>query len=225
VLHSITVDRRGDSKIAVKLRATSRSAIAPVLSAAAACEAGELLLFGSIGVRDSEPSSIRVSLDKRSQDTARAHVVARYIIVALLVFAVPAIGWTAFIRWSTAGELALLERVIADRRAFLTRVSTSRATGEGLAGRKLGTPAAVMILERLSDVLPDDTHLTELSLEGPRLRISGISSQAAELVALLERSGHFRNASFYAPTMRIPGTLTDRFSIEAMTVAQTEAKP
>jgi general secretion pathway protein L len=75
------------------------------------------------------------------------------------------------------------------------------------------------VLDELSALLPDNTYLTDLSLEAGRLRLTGVSANAAELVPLLEGSGHFKNAAFYAPTTRIVGGTTDRFSIEALLVA------
>lgn len=227
IFHATLVERQGDGKIGVRVRATSRSAIAPILSAAAACEAGEVVLTGSLGASAADVTTIRIPIGHNAEKGfERARAFARYAIVALLVIGVGVIAWTSFVRWSAANELALLERAIIDRRALLIRASAARAGGvDALADKRRGGPWAVEMLERLSEALPDDTHLTELSLEGNRVRISGISAQAAELVPLLEKSGHFRNAAFYAPTMRIPGTATDRFSIEAMLVDQAEAQP
>jgi hypothetical protein len=48
--------------------------------------------------------------------------------------------------------------------------------------------------------------------------MSGVSANVAGLVPLLEGSGYFKNASFYAPTTRMAGGNTDRFSIEAAVV-------
>ena len=229
VLHTTLVEHRSDGKLGVTVRATSRSAIEPALLIAAACDASEILLIGSdAGDQQRGAATIPVALGQQANArTERAHTIARYSIAALLIFAFCVIGWTTFIRWSTANELAALEQAIADRRALLIRASASRSVAEGaeLAEKKRQGPLVVVVLERLSELLPDDTYVTDLNLDGNRLRLSGVSRQAADLVLLLERSGHFRNASSYAPTMRIAGTSADRFSIEAVVVAQREAKP
>ena len=62
--------------------------------------------------------------------------------------------------------------------------------------------------------------MTDLSLDAGHLRITGVSANAAELVPLLEGSGYFKNAMFYAPTAKLTGGATDRFSIEAIVVPQ-----
>ena len=227
VLHATRIGNTADGKIDVSVRATSRAAVEPALSIATACEASQALIASS-GNTDGRPAPIPVFLGKgASARIEHARAAARYAIAALLVIGVCALGWTSFKRWSAAGDLAAIEQAIADRRASLLRAKSSHeATGTaGLHVRKLQGPLAVLMLEKLSHLLPDDTHLTDLSFEGERLRISGVSGQATELVPLLEKSGFFRNASFYAPTTRMAGKSADRFSIEAVIVARKEAQP
>jgi general secretion pathway protein L len=228
VVHATLIQDRSDGKIDVTVRATARSAIGPALSIATACEAGEIVLIGDTTDRDGPGgTTIPLSAGEAFAKIGRARAVARYAVIALLVSALGTIGWTTFTYWSVASDLAAVEQAIASKRAVLLRTSASRnAAGRGgIEARKLLGPVAVMVLEQLSELLPDDTYLTDMSLDGGRLRISGVSSQAAELVPLMEKSGHFRNASFYAPTTRIPGQLSDRFSIEAVVAPNLQAKP
>ena len=227
VLHAMRIGNRADGKIDVTVRATSRVAVEPALSIATACEASQALITSS-GDTEGRPAPIPVLLGTTANARIEnARSAARYAIVALLLVGVCALGWTSFKRWSAAGELAAIEQAIADRRALLLRAKSSHeATGTGgLQAKKLQGPLVVLMLERLSRLLPDDTYLTDLSFEGERLRISGVSGQATELVPLLEKSGFFRNASFYAPTTRMAGKSADRFSIEAVVLAPKEAKP
>lgn len=228
VLHTTRVRNRSDGKIDVTVWATSRAAVEPALSIATACEASQALLAspGNEDVHNAVPIPLFLGKDASAR-IQRARAAARYAIVALLVAGTCVLGWTTFARWSAAGDLAAIEQAIADRRALLLRASGSHdAAGRGgLLARRVQGPLAVLVLEKLSGVLPDDTHLTDLSLDGERLRFSGISGQAAELVPLLEKSGFFRNASFYAPTTRMAGQSADRFSIEAAIVSGRETKP
>jgi general secretion pathway protein L len=224
ILHTALVDDRGDGKIDVTVRATSRSAIEPVLSLASLCEASEVIVTSS-GERDR--AAIRVPLNEDALGSRkRGHAVARYAVLVLLLSGLCAIGWASFARWSMTSELAMLDQAITDRRALMMRTSASgdAAGRDGLEAKRLQTPLAVLVLEKLSELLPDDTYLTDLSVDGERLRITGVSGQAAELVPLLERAGHFRNAAFYAPTTRMSGRSSDRFSIEAVVNLQPEAK-
>ena len=128
------------------------------------------------------------------------------------------IGSSFFSRWSLESDSAALDEAIADRRAVLTRAADSRSGaggGDSVEARKQHAIVATGVIDALSKLLPDDTFLTDLSVDAARVRITGVSARAAELVPLLERSGQFSNATFYAPTTRMQGQATDRFSIEA----------
>lgn len=228
ILYTTQVKDRRDGRIHVTVRATSRSAIELALSIARACEASEVVVLDSAtsGEARNRPA-VAVPLGKEaSEKLDRARAVAQYALVVLLVTGLCAIAWTGFMRWSSASELAILDRALSDRRALLQQASLQRGgTGRGeLEARRLQGPIAVLVIERLSELLPDDTYVTGLNLDGERLRISGVSGQVAELVPLLEKSGHFRSASFYAPTTRMAGKATDRFSIEAVVHSQAKAK-
>lgn len=229
VLHATLIRDQKDGRIDVTVRATPRSAVEPALAAAVACGAGEVILVGDeTDARGPDMFAIPVSAGRESLEKIdRAHTVARYAIAALGVFTACLIGWTTFVHWSMSDEIAALDRSISDRRAVLQRASGARgdARDDGLEGRKQRTPVAVVVMDALSTLLPDDTYLTDMSLDAGRLRITGVSARATELVPLLEGSGHFKNASFYAPTTRMPGRSTDRFSIEAVVVPQTRVAP
>ena len=83
-----------------------------------------------------------------------------------------------------------------------------------LARRKNETPASVIVLEVLSQRLPDHTYVTELRIEGDKLRLTGVTREAPSLIGLLEQSQHFSSATFFAPTTREPSDSGDRFNIE-----------
>jgi general secretion pathway protein L len=84
-----------------------------------------------------------------------------------------------------------------------------------LERRKQTTPSSVMVLEALSQILPDHTFVTELHVEGDKLQVVGVTRDAPALIALIEQSQHFTRATFYAPTTRTPGDPGERFHIEA----------
>jgi general secretion pathway protein L len=83
-----------------------------------------------------------------------------------------------------------------------------------LERRKHDAPLTVLVLETLSKILPDNTYLTELRVEGNKLRLTGITHDAPSLIGLIEQSGRFTRASFFAPTKRTSSA--DHFNIEAI---------
>jgi general secretion pathway protein L len=229
VVHTTLIQDRDDGRLDVTVRATTRSAIAPALAAATACGAGEVVIAGKgLTERSAGAATIPVAVGPAGRcRTSPSHMIARYAIIALVLLAVGVLGSTTYVRWSLEADIAQLDEAIADRRAVLKRASDARtrADGSSLEAKKQKSVIAVTTLEALSSVLPDDTYLTDLTLDAGHLRITGLSARATELVPLLEGSGNFRNASFYAPMTRISGRSTDRFSIEAIVVPRMEGAP
>jgi general secretion pathway protein L len=76
-----------------------------------------------------------------------------------------------------------------------------------------------MILESVSQVLPDQTFVTEFQWDADKLRLIGITKDAAELVNLLEKSGLFTQATFFAPTVRTDSG--ERYHIQVIAQPQS----
>ncbi|MBR0871361.1 PilN domain-containing protein [Bradyrhizobium tropiciagri] len=76
------------------------------------------------------------------------------------------------------------------------------APAERARALKETSPVAVVVIEALARTLPETSYLTELNIDGETLRIVGLADDAPSLIAPLERSGHFKDAHFFAPTTR-----------------------
>ena len=100
-------------------------------------------------------------------------------------------------------------------------MATVDALRHRLAG-DVGAPAAarahagdtLQALATLTDLLPDDTFLSMLSLQHGRLRLEGQSAAATRLIGALSEEPHIRNPGFAAPVLRSDAG-TDVFAIEA----------
>jgi general secretion pathway protein L len=226
ILYSTLTKPQGDGRLDVSVRATPRSAIAPLLAVADACGAAEIIVVSDGEFAPGQrPAGILASIGpEKAKRYNRARLIARYAAIAVTALAVFVAGWTTFAGWSLAGDVAALDQAVAERRAILERSKNSaEATqNKGLEAKKRTSPTAVVLLEELSTILPDGTYLTDLSIEAGHLRMSGVSANAADLIPILEQSGHFKNASFYAPTTRSSSNSTDRFSIEANVISHTQ---
>jgi general secretion pathway protein L len=227
ILHSTRAEKRSDGMLDILVQATPCSPIRAELALAKALNAGEVLITAE-NQDGRTPERIRAPIGlHQEKTTTQARTIARAAIVAVLVSSVCTVGWTTYMRWSLSSDVAALDQAIADRRALIKRGLEADAAGQsrGLEAKKRLTPATVAVLDNLSSILPDGTYLTDLTLDAGRVRITGISSNAVELVPLLEKSGQFKNASFYAPTTRLGEGSSDRFSIEATLAPQGPVTP
>ncbi|MDI4235738.1 PilN domain-containing protein [Bradyrhizobium sp. Arg237L] len=110
-------------------------------------------------------------------------------------------------------RIAALQRQI---KGALPRQSIpSLAPPERAWALKETSPVAVIVVEALSRALPDNSHLTELNLDGATLRIVGFADDAPSLIAPLEQSGHLKDVHFFAPTTRGADGTRFMFHIEA----------
>ena len=131
---------------------------------------------------------------------------------------------------TVAATAVINARLDAQQDEIARQIATARGLGKArdanadsavaaereLERRKKGAPVIALTLENLSQILPDHTYLTELSVENNKLRLIGVSGDAPALIGLIERSGLFTRASFFAPTTRSPSESGERFHIEAV---------
>jgi general secretion pathway protein L len=81
-------------------------------------------------------------------------------------------------------------------------------------------PLRVAVFADLAHILPDGTWVTELTIEGNKLRLEGFSRSASDLIALFDRSNRFANAQFTAPLTREAQANVERFDL-ALDIKQT----
>lgn len=71
----------------------------------------------------------------------------------------------------------------------------------------------LQVLEELTRLLPDDTWLRQVELDGPDLRLFGESGDAAALVPLLESSPMLAEVGFRSPVTKDPRSGSERFQL------------
>ena len=206
-------------RIVVTVAASARAMIAPIVQALAGQRADSILV-STVGDGANARSAPIQILAQRAGAQERVRRLRRKLI-ALLVLAFAAAGAGAgaaiVVGDNLEAQRVELQRRIAMRRAELLsgRGSISDEALAALEARKRATPAGVIVLEALSQTLPDDTYLSELRIEGGKVQIAGFTRDAPALIRLIEQSRHFTRATFFAPTTRAPADERERFHIEA----------
>lgn len=118
--------------------------------------------------------------------------------------------------------VAGLEAVVDQRRAEARQVNQLREAltdaVEGanfLAVQRDRQPLMVVLLAELTGLLPDDTYLERFSFDDGQLNLTGQSSQAAQLVSLLQASERLRNPALAGSIQPDARTGKDRFTVTA----------
>ena len=99
--------------------------------------------------------------------------------------------------------------------ALRKRLAEGVAGVDALAAERAKIGNVLQVLAAVTDIVPDDTWLTDLSLHQGKLGINGQSPSAARLIPALATDPSFRNPAFAAPVTRAPDGHADFFAIRA----------
>jgi len=206
----------GADRVAVTVAATARAMVQPVIDALIAAGAD------AVAVTAAPPDAAPITvLEHRASGALDGARVRRALIAVLIVTGLLAgvsLSVAALAGMKLAGEQEDLTRRIVQRRMAIRAGTEAGAVAtplRALERRKHQTRSSVIVLEALSQVLPDHTYVTELRIEGDKLRLIGITRDAPSLIRLIEQSPNFTRATFFAPTTKGPSDPGERFHIEA----------
>ncbi len=208
-----------NERVELTLAAMSKHDIEPLVQLATGLGAASVAAFAMLPDGGSAPAKIKV-FDKSLRGAIGRVDVPRILRVVLLsagLAAAASLIVAAYIGSTLDAEQEQLQRRISQRRAAL-RLDPNAAGGSALsqlAKRKQMTPSSVMVLEALSQALPDSTYVTELRIEGDKVQVVGMTQDAPALIRLMERSPQFARATFFAPTTRAQNDPGERFHLEA----------
>lgn len=176
---------------------------------------------------DTTETPYEQTIDLSTQDRPRFRRLLTFIgcvaVLGLLTLAGP---FTSYL-----SERRLLTDAEADVAALRPQVDAARALDQQIAERLAiqsnntsgflfpNRPPVYAILENLTRTIPDHSYLTELSVEGTQINLSGFSAEPEMLVRALNDAPEFQNARF-------TGTLNNqaegnRFSIQLSVQEQT----
>jgi general secretion pathway protein L len=208
-----------NERIELTFAATSKHKAQPLVQFVDKFDAGSVTVLAETLVGET-PVKIKL-FDKSLRGAIGQNLdVPRILRIALLcsgLAAAASVVVAGYIGGTLQTEQQQLLRRISERRASL-RLDPNAAGASGLgllAKRKQSTPSSVMVLEAISQVLPDNTYVTELRIEGDKIQVVGITQDAPSLIRLIEQSPEFTRATFFAPTTRGQNDPGERFHIEA----------
>lgn len=204
-------------RMVVTVAATTLALIRPYVQVITDIGVRSIAVFTFLPEATSDAKPIKV-WEQKGQSAGKIGRTRRALVIILAIVGIATgIAFVADVgagTFLTAQQDELARQISGIRSA--ANVARGITTQHALEKRKHEAPSSVLVLETLSKILPDQTYVTELRLEGSRLRLTGITRDAPSLIGLIERSGQFSRASFFAPTTRSSSDTGDRFHIEAI---------
>jgi general secretion pathway protein L len=208
-----------NERVSLTVAATARSLVMPLVSAIAGLGADSIAVSTVAPGTQDGAAAIKV-FDQRVRGALELNRVRRALATGLLaagVLAAAAIIADVFAGNAIDARHADVTYRIGAQRAKL-RAGGDAVRDSALAAlerRRHETPSSVIVLEVLSQILPDHTYVTELRIQGDKMQVVGVTRDAPSLIRLIEQSQHFSRATFFAPTTRSPSESGEHFHIEA----------
>lgn len=213
----------GSGRIMITVAATAKAMVLPLLQAFSTLGARSVLLCTK--PPEAAPDGAPITVMQEAAGGMLGVRRVRRILVAVLALAlIGAAGATVAASFVNDGlrsrQDEIARRIVQVRKAAM---AARNDTGDpklvaerALAKRKNDSPSDVIALEILSQIFPDSTYVTELRIEADKLRVTGFTHDAPQLIRLIEQTKHFKHATFFAPITRSSSSSGDRFNIEAM---------
>lgn len=206
-----------EGQMSVRLVATSRDVFERSMARLTAARIKATVVGTSEDPLD-RPSAVNLL---RSDRAERRAVLRRKVVIGLVAIIVIGLGAGVLTGWQLYGlqsRAAALDTELGAARARIAAATAGTeltAARERLVAEKKGATPMVVLLDRLSSLIPANTYLSELSISDGEVQIAGFTQDAPALIGLLEASDVLSNVRFTAPTMRDPGATQDRFQITA----------
>lgn len=206
----------GPENITTMIAATTRKVALTYVQAVSGFHPAAIAVCTDVGERNAGRVKVFEQKARGHLDAARLSRALLAGLGAIAAAALISVVAATYMADSLGAQEDELARQISARRAAIRAGAdgSDRSPIAALERRKYETAASVIVIEALSQLLPDHTYVTELHLAGNKLQISGITSDAPSLIPLIEQSKHFTRATFYAPTTRAPSDPGERFHIE-----------
>jgi general secretion pathway protein L len=111
-------------------------------------------------------------------------------------------------------EIAAVKPQVTEVEALRTKIANAATSSGVVAAANSKVGSALQAIGLLTDILPDDTFLTALSVRGRKVTFSGRSVAAARLIGMMAANPQVHNPAFTAPVIRDDTSGSEMFSIQ-----------
>ena len=119
-----------------------------------------------------------------------------------------------------AAELADSKRQADESLALQKEIDAELQEAGFLGARKRQAPVGSAILDILTRLLPDDTWLTDLSINGGEVQLTGYAASASAVLGFVDQTKPFSNAAFRSPVTQDQKLEREQFNIGARIVPE-----
>ncbi len=112
-------------------------------------------------------------------------------------------------------RIAALRPQVDQADALRRRIAAIAGSNDVIAAQRERVGDALAVVAAVTEILPDDTFLTDLQLQSRTLTLTGQSAAAARLIAALAADPAIRNPTFTAPVTRNEAGKSEGFAIRA----------
>ncbi len=213
IFWSATVQRRDRAagRLELLLSLSPKSLLQPVLAALERIGAAPTVIEA---MNDGLPRHIDLSPPPVARRRALAVAVTAVLVLAVAAAATPFVT-QALAMHAVEARIAALQPQLRRVEALRRSLAAGAAGSDVIAAEQARNGDALQVLATVTDLMPDDTVLSDLSLRQGKLDISGRSLAAARLIPAMAADPTLRNPSFAAPVTRTPDGKADSFVIRA----------
>ncbi len=216
--YRVTARDKAAQTIAVELTIVPHAELAKIVAALPGLgfRAAEIQVAGAAGETPTIIPFANENRIVRSPNGRRINLAlgAVAILLAIACIAIPL--------WRDRATIDNLDAQIANARhqaeasaALQKQIDAASLDQRFLIDRKQASPTVTELLATLTQLLPDDTYLTELEVKGDEVRMVGLTGSATALLASIAKSPSFRDASFESSITHDRKTNRERFDIGA----------
>ncbi len=220
VFWAATIERRDParSRLILRLSTIPKAALAGPIAALNAAGLAITAIEVAPGATTGQPTRVIGLLDRPAGASA-ARLAPGLAAGACGVLALVAVGLPFYLQSRRAvalnHQMVLLAPRVEQAERLRQGLTAAATTGNIIAAARaeIGDPLAV--LAAVTGALPNNSFLTELTLNHGKLEIAGQSAAAAALLAALSAYPILTNVAFSAPVVRNAGGQADLFSIQS----------
>lgn len=116
---------------------------------------------------------------------------------------------------ASESKIAALQPEVTEFETLRQRIDGSSSGRDALTAERLRLGNVLKVLATTTQVLPDDSYLTEFTMRQRKLTLAGQAASAPSLITKLSTDPTFQNPSFGAPVTHLPNQTLDVFTIVA----------